>query len=281
MVISTIGRLDSLGSLFADLKEQTVMPECVIVVNQSEICLDNALAELRSVMPVDVISSPRGLSAGRNRGGFAIADRVDFLTFPNDTSRYSPQFIANLVPRLKGCAIGAVSCVDELGPRYAIPNEDVVLDKENVWKILEPGLIISSTIFVDSGGFDEMLGSGASSPWQSGEGTDLLLRIGQRPTVCRFMGQLSIFGKFETSGLQPRDRRRKLRAYGRGYGFVQSRWQYSKIRRFRSIMGALTLFFRSKGKYNLRDSVSIAVGRVEGLLGRTFDQREDQRAVHR
>ncbi len=257
------------------------MPECVIVVNQSEDCLDDALAELRSVVAVDVISSPRGLSIGRNRGAFTIADRVDFLTFPNDTSRYTPQFIGSLSSQLRGCSVAAVSCVDELGPRYSIPSADVILDSENVWTVLEPGLVMSSALFVSSGGFDESLGSGASTPWQSGEGTDLLLRIAQQSTVCRFMGHLSIFGKFETEGLDPRTRRRKLRAYGRGYGFVLTRWRYPKVRRFVSVIGALTLCLRSRDKYSFLDGISIALGRVEGLFGLTLDHKEDQRAVHR
>lgn len=52
---------------------------------------------------------------------------------------------------------------------------------------MEMGLVMRRNVFTRLGGFTESIGMGASTPWQSGEATDLLLRLIQARESASFV----------------------------------------------------------------------------------------------
>src|SRR3546814_16275849 len=85
------------------------------------------------------------------------------------------------------------------------------------------GILMRRSLFDAIGGFDERIGPGSATPWQVAEGTDLLLRaLRERPDLAtRFVWlppEVHVDGISTGFGLTTAERRRKLRAYGRGTG---------------------------------------------------------------
>ena len=95
-------------------------------------------------------------------------------------------------------------------------------------------MILKRQVIEDAHGFDEEIGTGARTPWQSGEGTDLLLRVlDRRPLLVRWLPQVTVTGVRQAHGLTESEARRKLRAYGRGFGYVAARhalpWRFHLV----------------------------------------------------
>ncbi|MGN6408292.1 MAG: glycosyltransferase family 2 protein [Curtobacterium sp.] len=262
VAISTVGARAGLAELLDDLAQQTLPPARVVVADQS-----GGRVQLPSGLPLrlDRIDSAGGLSAGRNAAVAELGSEVDYLVFPNDTSRLPRDLLERLAAVVPGHDVAALTYLNPDGPRYRFEAGPRLLDPENVWQIIEPAMALSVGAMQRAGAFDVGLGTGSAGPFQSGEGTDLLLRlIRDRPTSCLFLPDLAVLGPTEGEGLSPRDRRRKLRGYARGYGRVLRLHRYGALRLARSVAGALTLPVRSPERFGLLDGLRIAVGRVAG-----------------
>jgi hypothetical protein len=192
--------------------------------------------------------------------------QVELLLFPNDTSRLPLDLLEQLQHRMRGAEVGAMTYVNPDGARYSLPVGDRRLDRSNVWSIIEPAMVLAMSAFDRSGGFDPGLGTGSAGPFQSGEGTDLLLRLERDGVQVRFLGDLQVLGPGEADGLTSRQRHRKVRGYARGYGLLHRRWRFGPTRFAWSVLGAATLWIRARGRFDPVDSLLIAVGRVEGYL---------------
>ena len=137
------------------------------------------------------------------------------------------------------------------------------------------GLLIRRSVFEELGGFDPDLGTGAPTPWQAGEATDLLLRlVERRPELATAFDWLppgvSVGGISDASGLSSQERRRKLRAYGRGLGRVVVRHRYPLWWRLAFLFGGLAFGLRNRSTNTVADGWWVFVGRAEGMAGRTL-----------
>lgn len=274
-IVCTLGRVIPLRKLLHTLEGEIGERDLVIVVAQGNFEeIAKLIAEFNQ-LPIKLIRSGRGLSLGRNRAIQMIGHSDFYLLFPNDTSWYP----AGMVSSIRACLIKSQPSFAALGVKNAlqfrsrIPERSVDLDRGNLWGIVEPGLVIKSSALLECGGFDERLGTGANTPWQSGEGSDLILRLldvfGSKGFIW-FPRQIFVCGITEAEGLTKEKRRQKLRAYGRGFCFVGRLHGYSYLWCVRHMASGLSIGVRQHDCYDPLDGVWCFLGRLEGTLGWTF-----------
>ena len=222
LIVSTLGRTQKLGRLLGSLRRLTVAPLEIIVVDQNPAgFLDPLLAEFHD-LPIAHVGSARGLSRARNIGLKLARGRI--VAFPDDDCWYPAgvldQVLRSFAARsdlalLTGCttdALGAVSVSPHL-------DHSAEIDRTNVFRAGN-----SNTIFVDRelarrvGGFDETLGVGADTPFQSGEETDFILK-------CLTAGGRAYFDRslivhHDQSELTLERQLGRVRAYSAGFGRV-------------------------------------------------------------
>lgn len=277
LVVSTLGRVEPLRRLLESLHGQLASDDRVVLVAQDRRADVEAIAAEfgRRGAAVVVTGSARGAALGRNVGVAALEPGERLLLFPNDTTWFPEGSIATLRAIAPDVQVGALTVVDEHGPKFVLPPAGTPLDRWNVWSVIEMGLVIRRTVFDRLGGFDPDLGTGASTPWQAGEATDLLLRLMvARPDLARsfdwFPHDVAVGGIGDPTGLSRSERRRKLRAYGRGLGRVVVRHRYPWWWRFAFLFGGLAFGLRHRATNTIVDGWWVFLGRAEGMLGRTI-----------
>ena len=287
LVVTTLGRIDSLRRLLDSLKGRLTADDCLVVVAQANRPEVNALAaEFRSNnFRIDVINSTRGASLGRNAGVAALPVGADYLlSFPNDTTWFPVGSIETLRGLPDDFTTGALTVVDENGAKFALPEPGTPIDRWNVWCVIEMGMLVRQSAFNAVGGFDPDIGTGAASPWQAGEATDLLLKLQRAGLTDDFAWQpptLALGGIADARGLSRVERRHKLRAYGRGLGRLVTHWRYPIWWRIAFIGGGLAFGIRHPSTSELGDGWWVFLGRFEGALGRTLGRPVHVQAVRR
>lgn len=270
LVITTIGRL-ALTSLLESVVHSSVHPSCVTVANQSGAPLP--LDPAAYPFPIVVVPSSGGVSRGRNAAAAALDPACDVLGFPNDDSVYEEHTCREVlrtfqeVPRPD-----AVACrlQETSGARFALPPPGALLDRRSVWRAIEAATFVTRDAFEAVGGFTPDIGSGALSPWGSGEGTDLLLRILARGGRVVSRTDLSVHGAGERRHLDDDQLVAKHRSYARGTGHVYRVHDYPLSARLRVLAGpwARPLSHDPSSRLSLRLALARTVGRAEGLTGR-------------
>ena len=277
-MVTTLGRTAALQRLLESLDGQMSAGDLLVLVAQANEAEVRRLVEAHRSSDFEIIvtTSDRGASLGRNSGVAALRHGADaLLVFPNDTTWFPEGALEALRAVADDIDAGALTVVDDHGPKFVLPDAGTPLDRWNVWSVIEMGLLIRRSLFERLGGFDTSLGTGASTPWQAGEATDLLLRlIVERPEIARDFRWLSpdvrVGGVADPHGLSSTERRRKLRAYGRGLGRLVQRWRYPLWWRFAFVAGGLAFGLRHRATNGVVDGWWVFLGRAEGVLGRTL-----------
>ena len=276
LVITTLGREQGLRRLLQSLEGQVAAEDAIVIVAQRNLEAVQTLAMEFATIGCDIIvtTSPLGASRGRNAGVEALPAGEDYLLhFPNDTTWFPPGTIDGIRCTPSTASAGALTVTDENGPKFRLPVAGTLLDRWNVWTIIEMGLVMRRTVFTALGGFTESIGTGASTPWQSGEATDLLLRLmqaGQADSFVWLPTDIAIGGISDPHGLSTGERRRKLRTYARGFGRLLSVWHYPLYWRAAALAGGLLFGVRNQKSFQAADGWWVFVGRLEGLTGRCF-----------
>lgn len=268
IAVTTTGRWGYLEELLASIRASTAQPVRIVIANQSGAQPPQALLGERGVVVVD---SRGGASQGRNDAAAVLRDDVDVIAFPNDHSRYRDDTIevaARFFDADADLAGLAGTLVEPTGSRFRLPPSGTVLDRRTVWRAIE------STMFVRSSfaAFRPGIGPGSNSPWQAGEGTDLLLGMihdGRRVIAAP---EVVVLSPGERRSLSDQEWRTKLRSYARGTGYVL------KLHRAGPIESLLFVFKPpirllippSTGRPTVRECLDTVVGRLEGRLGRCF-----------
>jgi len=285
--LTTVGRWDELGLLLDDLAGQSHPPHVVVVAHHDAGGDPPALDALRErfagVLDIRTVISPRGVSNGRNVAARTLGEEVDWLWFPNDTSRIDPDFFERVAVH---CApprtVVALQLVDREGPRNPLPEPGSPLTRRTAWGAMEPATLFRRAEYLAVGGFDPDRGSGASTPWQSGEGPDLILRLAEADGFSIvWVSDIVVHAQTEFAHLPAEERRRKLRTYGRGAGNVLRTWRYPLWYKLAHLVAAALMPLRNPKKFTPRDALALLIGRTEGLLGRPIGGQGDHRAVLR
>jgi hypothetical protein len=287
VAVTTVGRWDELGLLLGDLAGQSQPPHAVVIVHHNDgpnpPALDALLQRFAGVLAVRSVVSPRGVSNGRNAGAAALADDVDWLWFPNDTSRIDLDFFERVAPHCRPPrTVVALQLVDREGPRNPLPEPGSPLTRRSAWGAMEPATLFRCTQYLAVGGFDPHRGSGSDTPWQSGEGPDLLLRLAELDGFSiAWVGDIVVHAQTEFAHLPPAERRRKLRNYGRGAGNVLRTWRYPLWYKLAHLLAAALMPIRNPAKFTPRDALALLIGRTEGVCGRAIPSSQDHRAIVR
>ena len=230
LIVCTIDRFDQLERLFLSLMNQRHRDFEVILVDQNP---DDRLLELiGSFWPFFVIRhirSAKGLSRARNNGMAAAIG--DYVCFPDDDCWYEPDTLETaerLFVDHPELAIVTGRTLDAGGVASVSPTGETPLAVTR-WNYLKCGN--SNSIFVRRaalpgiGGFDENLGVGSDSPFQSGEEADFLLRALTAGKRLMFFPELIVHHDQVTSEYGPRQIER-ARKYGRGFGALMRKQRF-------------------------------------------------------
>jgi GT2 family glycosyltransferase len=270
LALSTVGR-PTLDELLASVRASTTHPVAVAIADHTP------AGDLRVTgqypFPVLVVPSRGGASEGRNDAVRALGRRCDVIGFPNDDNTFPAQTLERVLDAFRSTvAPAAVACslLEGGRPRFRLPPDGTTLDRASVWRAIEPAMFLRRDVFERVGGFREDLGTGASSPWQSGDGTDLLLRVMQRGGVVLSRPGLVVYGRGERKGLSADALVAKHRAYARGTGYVYRSHPYPSAVRARVLIAPLVKAARHDPslRLSLRLALARTTGRFEGLRGR-------------
>lgn len=280
VVVPTLGRTRRLELMLGSLARQSLAPDEVVLAVHGDVervrrAAGNLLAGLR----VRVVEYGPSASRARNTGVRQARPGWRYVVFADDDISYGEDFLVETVRCFGegvGDALTAVILSEDGGPlRSAVPQENVPLTPRNIWKgSLEAGSAYTFGAWEAGGGFDEELGIGSAGPWQSGESTDLLLRLiglGFRAAQCP--GRRGTEATSEAGAANSRERARRARRYARGTGYV---YRTRLGRRAclgllcRSVLRVVVDTAGLRGSGRGREARQVLVGRVEGLFGRTL-----------
>lgn len=284
--MTTVGRWSLLERLLGSVEASTHRGVTVVVANQSGEPVPASLARFGSARFVE---SSRGISRGRNAAIRELRGATDLMTFPNDHSYFPDDTLARACRAFDLSApAGALAgtLLEPAGVRFVLPPSGTHLTRWTVWRAIEPAMFVASPL-AESLRFREELGLGGSSPWQAGEGTDLLLRIMEagRPVVAQ--PDLIVRGDGERRDLSPDEWRTKLRSYARGVGYVLRLHRAGPLETALQIALPWHRFARTPpggARTPARDCLQASIGRLEGRLGRcltTGTTHLDKRALRK
>jgi len=274
LVVATKGRAEELDRLLRSLAAQTHRDFRLIVVDQND---DGSLEPLLAAHEHDLTivharSSP-GLSRARNVG-LRLVD-ADVVAFPDDDCWYPADLLEHVVAELEAHprrdGVCGRSTDDDGRPSNIRWDADAgPIDRFNVWRRASSiTIFLRRRVIERVGEFDEELGVGSGTRWQSGEETDYLLRAlaagftldyeptvevhhdSPRPTFANSSGAAYAAGVGNG---------RVLRTHGYTWWFVAYRVSY---------LVAASMMFLVTGRPALaRFYSSMAVGRARGWLAR-------------
>jgi hypothetical protein len=281
IAVTTIGRWAYLEELLASIWTSTYQPVGIVVANQSGGRPPEGLQGSRNVLFVD---STGGASQGRNDAAALLRDNADVIAFPNDHSRYRADTVevaARFFDADADLAGLAGTLLEPTGARFKLPPSGSALDRRTVWRAIE------STLFVRSGfaWFRPGLGPGSRSPWQAGEGTDLLLGMISEGRRVIAAPEVVVLSPGERRSLSDPEWQTKLRSYARGTGYVLRLHHAGLIESLLFVLKPpiRLLIPPSTGRPTVRECIATVVGRLEGRLGRCFSapDRLDQDALRK
>ena len=282
VIVSTLGsRRLELEKLLGSLRRQTDSNFELIVVDQNpEPTVAPLVQDARiSPFPVKYLHTPdeKGLSRGRNRG-LAVATG-EYVLFADDDCWYPANFLASGLRQLQERRLDALTGrpTSEDGNPILGRFEPLAqwVNPSNAWTTqIEWIAFWRRDLLHQLTGFDEMIGIGASSPWQAAEGQDLMLRALASGARCWYDPTLNAHDRGFDRRSADAAAAAKARAYGRGMGHV--------LRKHRA--GVISLYFLSRSVGGLvfaalslqlplaRYYAASAVGRLEGMLGKCFNR---------
>lgn len=220
LVLATVGRTEVLKGLLDSLKNQTHKDFELIVVDQNpDDRLKPVLAAYREVSSVVHLKTHKK-GASRARGVGLTYANGDIVAFPDDDCEYPSDLLCrveeffNAHPEI-GVYTGR--SMDKYGvdsgARFAtVPG--TVTRKTELWGRAIEFSVFLRKICTEGVEFDESLGTGSDTFWQSGEITDYLLRLYDRGITIHYDPDLVVFHP----RVVPSDKR--AYAYGCGMGRV-------------------------------------------------------------
>jgi glycosyltransferase involved in cell wall biosynthesis len=236
LIVCTRGRTQELDCFFESVINQLGDTRCqIIVVDQNtDGRLDLIIEAYRGRVQIEHIRSPAGLSRGRNLALRYVRGSV--VAFPDDDCVY-PNTLLNDVwtqlvtlPTADGISVMSRDFDGKAsGPRWN-PKAGWITKNQVFRQAISYGLFFRAGLVRQVGAFDESLGIGSKSSWQSGEETDYVLRAlaqGFRIFYCPTLFSIHARGRKDESGF------RKQVTYAAGGGRVVRLHSFSWIFRLR------------------------------------------------
>ena len=280
LVVATRGRARPFQDLFASLESQTWRCFEVVVVDQNADGRVGAPETEGWSFPILHLRTPHESGASRARNSGLARAGGAIVLFPDDDCWYPPDFLSHALDRM------ARHGADVLAGRAADPTtgrdingrfEPKVtrIDRANVWTTGIEWVVLFKRAVLDAvGGYDADIGVGASTPWQSCEAQDIMLRAIGKGFTCVF--DPGVFGHHAELDVRDASMLRKGRAYARGFGYVLRLHRYpasaaaSWILR-PTVRAAQALLRGDRALFGYYRNV--ALGRLEGWRMKAPDMR--------
>jgi glycosyltransferase involved in cell wall biosynthesis len=229
LIISTKGRTQELIRLFQSLRKQTMQDFEIILSDQNE---DDRLIPVieESGLKKKIIyrKSSGGLSKGRNHGMSWSSGEI--LSFPDDDCVYSPSLLEE------------VSAFFQTHPQYGYLSgrsfaddggDSVSRHSKSAAPIRKMTVLTQCIEFalffrrsqLGNLRFDEQMGVGTSSPWQSDEGPDFLLRLERKGVRGYYDPRFAVWHPRPITGYSDKDIDRTYR-YSCGNGYFYRKHNY-------------------------------------------------------
>lgn len=230
LIIPTLNRSDDLKRLLHSLAAQTCQDFEVIISDQNQDDrVTGLLQEGGWKFPIKHIRSTSGASCARNAGLPHAQGQI--ITFPDDDSTYVPDLLDRAAaffdehPQYAYVAGSTYDSTDSALTRVGLQAEAI-----HPLKIYQQG--VEFTYFFRAHcfkefRFDEGLGVGCRTPWQSDEGPDLLLRLEARGLHGYYQPSLAIWHPAKAGTYGSNDREKCYRyACGSGYFLRKHRYPF-------------------------------------------------------
>jgi glycosyltransferase involved in cell wall biosynthesis len=219
LVLATVGRTHELDRLLASIAGQTFQNIELLIVDQNDDDrVERAIERWQPCLRYTHVRSPRGLSRARNAGIALASGRI--LGFPDDDCWYPEDLLLQVkewFDRQPAYDFLCCTAQDESGREVASrwPGRSQVVDRDSVLRACaSASLFIRKAALDHIGGFDERMGLGATTPFQSGEDSDLALRCLASGSKGWFEKQLHVHHPATVPGAAA-----SARAFGYGMGF--------------------------------------------------------------
>ena len=229
LLISTRGRVEEVARLFRSLEEQSLQDFEILLSDQNE---DNRLVSVLADTPwkdrLVRLRNTGGLSLGRNRG-LELA-RGEIIGFPDDDCCYPPQLLEQVYDWFAAHPewgfLSGRSYTDGGGDavsrhaRHASPIRKIGIYSQ----CIEFAFFIRRSN-LGSLRFDEKMGVGSLSPWQSDEGPDLMLRLQENGVRGFYDPQIGVWHPKPVQDYDARTIDRSYR-YACGTGYFLRKHRY-------------------------------------------------------
>ena len=234
LVVSTIGRPEQLERLLSSLEQiqEPSQVELILVDQTTDQSSAQYLRQRRLPFQVQITTSPRGLSIGRNAGlNLATAELV---AFPDDDCWYEPDTISLAVrfldanPNISGVS-GIQRTVDGRDSMLRWAPTSRWITRNNFYRTAISSTLFLRTVHVRTvGGFDPTLGAGSTDGYMSGEESDLVLKLLATGNKLRYEPRIVVLQDEPRDDL-PDGYVDKMAGYGRGFGRLFADHDLSKI----------------------------------------------------
>jgi glycosyltransferase involved in cell wall biosynthesis len=228
LLVCTLGRVKPLERLLQSLNAQTLKNFEVIIVDQNaEGFLDSTIQKFPALR-INHLRSRPGLSHARNVGLAASSGR--YIGFPDDDVWYRPTVVEEVLDTFRrnsklNIITGRSIDPEGRGVTVTLP-EEALITRENIFEAGNSNTIFIERMLAQSLNFDEGLGLGAESDFQSGEETDFLLRALGKGAAGWYFPELTIFHDPVDNGAPIAERARRTTAYARGFGYLIRKYRY-------------------------------------------------------
>jgi glycosyltransferase involved in cell wall biosynthesis len=272
LIVATVNRVNELDRLLSSLERQTCQDLDVIVVDQNP---DNRLRPLLqkySRLSIEHLRSAKGLSRARN-----VALHVakgDIISFPDDDCWYPDDLLATVAHWFErnpefDVLFTATRMANEklMVPKWA-PSSGPCTRKSALYSVVSFTGFLRRAVVVAVGPFNEKIGVGSASVYQSGEDIDYYLRPLESGFRMWYESSLTVYHP-EFQAIERLTAR--TYEYALGVGFVlrihRFSWFDLSAVLMRSIAGAALNVCRGDGRraYTyLRRAVGLLWGYVYG-----------------
>ena len=284
LIVATVNRVDESERILVSLDAQTCQEFEIIAVDQNP---DDRLLPVFQRHPglsIRRLRSERGLSHARNVG-LPVA-RGDIIAFPDDDCCYPPELLASVARWFaENPGFGALFTVlrqadgTRVGPKW--PDSPCLATRKNLVAMgISPNAFMRRTVTDAIGAFNENIGIGAPTPYQSGEDMDFFLRPLNMGFQMMFEPSLTVH---HPSFHDPERLRRSTYGYALGGAYVlrqhgYSVWYFLKLAS-RSLGGA-ALSLVKFDFFNAHIYLLRAAGQLRGYLFGPSDLRRAARLRH-
>jgi GT2 family glycosyltransferase len=229
LIVATVGRVQELDRMLASIARQTLKSIELIIVDQNpDDRVEQLLANCERTVVYIHVRSPRGLSRARNVGIHVASGRI--ICFPDDDCWYADDFLQRMTAwfdQHQDYDFLCCAAQDEKGREVASrwPSHSLAIDRGSVLRACASASLFMRRAALDGiEGFDERMGLGAATPFQSAEDSDLALRCMNRGGKGWFAKQLFVYHPHKGAGAVASSR---ALAYGMGFGYLLRKHRYS------------------------------------------------------